>query len=70
MKMFAAVAVLITAVTSVSAMTRPDQEIVRYLGAEKAATLTRGQTVSILNVIHSGDSESDKFSKVHNIARR
>ena len=70
MKTLLAATFLVASVASVSAMTRPDPELVRYLAAEKAAMLTRAQTLRALNVIHSGDSESDKFTKVHNIASR
>ena len=70
MKTLLAAIILVASVASVSAMTRPDPEIVHFLGAERAATLTRGQTLRVLNVIHSGDSQSDKFKKIQNIARR
>jgi len=70
MKKTVLAAFIIAIATSSSAMTRLDPEIVRYLGAEKAETLTRGQILQALNVIHSGDSESDKFIKVHSIARK
>ena len=70
MKALLAATFLVASVASVSAMTRPDPELVRYLGVEKASTLTRTQTLRALSVIHSGDSESDKFRKIHNIARR
>jgi len=68
MKTLIAATILVASVTSVSATANP--EIARYIGDEQAATLTEAQTLSVLNVIHSGDSESDKHTKLRSLILR
>ena len=60
MKTLIAATALIASVTAASAMTGGTAEIERYVGAEKAATLTDAEVLTALNFIHSSDSESEK----------
>ena len=68
MKTLIAATALIASVASASAMTNPSAEIERYVGAAEAASLTDAEVQAALQVIHSGDSESEKRAKVRSIA--
>ncbi|MCV6591387.1 MAG: hypothetical protein OIF48_00430 [Silicimonas sp.] len=60
MKTIIAITALVASVSAASAMTVANGEIERYVGAEKAATLTDAQVATALNIIHSSDSEGEK----------
>ena len=69
MKTIIAVTALVASVGAASAMTDASGEIDRYVGAEKAATLTEAQVLTALNFIHSSDSESEKRSFVRSLVK-
>lgn len=58
-----------TVATGASAMTNPNGEIERYVGAEKAATLTEAEVLTALNYIHGGASESEKRNFVRGLVQ-
>ena len=60
MKTIIAITALVASVASASAMTSSTGEIERYVGSEAAATLTDAEVLAALNVISSGDTESEK----------
>lgn len=57
-----------TIATGAFAMTNPSGEIARYIGAEKAATLSEADTLTALNYIHGGATESEKRAFVRSLA--
>ncbi len=56
-----------TLATGAFAMTDPNGEIAHYVGAEKAATLTKAEVLQALNFIHSSDTESEKRAFVRSL---
>ena len=69
MKTIIAVTALVASVASASAMTSPTAEIERYVGAAEAATLSDAQVTAALQVVHSGDTESEKRAKLRALVK-
>lgn len=69
MKTLIAATALIASVASASAMTNPSAEIERYVGAAEAATLSEAQVTTALQVVHSGDTESEKRAKLRALVK-
>ncbi len=69
MKTLIAVTALVATVGAASAMTNPTAEIERYVDAEAAATLTKAEVLTALNVISSGDTESEKRAFIRGLVK-
>ena len=69
MKTVIAVTALIASVASASAMTSANGEIERYVGVEKAATLSEAEVLTALNFIHGGATESEKRNFVRSLVK-
>ena len=69
MKTIIAITALVASVGAASAMTDASGEIERYVGAEKAATLSEAEVLTALNFIHSSDSEGEKRAFVRGLVK-
>ena len=69
MKTLIAVTALVASVTAASAMTNATAEIERYVGSEAASTLTHAEVLTALNVISSGDTESEKRAFIRSLVK-